>query len=67
MSSDHDIEKIVDAYTTPAERIVKLLVSLKQSISKLRVEDGGLNATQLERELNFAINKITERKIFSTE
>ena len=34
---------------------------------KLTPEAAGFDPIQLERELNFAINKITERKIFSTE
>lgn len=64
---DSDIEKIVHAYATPAERIIKLLVSLKQNLGSLSVEAAGFNPSQLERELNFAINKISERQIFSTE
>ena len=33
----------------------------------MSVEAAGFNLGQLERELNFAINKISERKIFSTD
>jgi hypothetical protein len=54
---------IVEAYTTPAQRIVKLLISLKHNLSEI----SSLDLPQVERELNFAINKITERKIFTTD
>jgi hypothetical protein len=60
-TSDQDYLNIVDAYTTPAERIIKTLVSLK---SHLKLLD---SSSSMERELNYCINKISERKIFATD
>lgn len=37
--NDEEINMIVDAYTTPAQRIVKLLVSLKQNLSEFGTLD----------------------------
>jgi hypothetical protein len=51
----------VDAYTTPAERIIKTLVSLKSHLNLLD------SSSSMERELNYCINKISERKIFATD
>ena len=33
--ADDDVDKIVDAYATPAQRIIKLLVKLKHNLHKL--------------------------------
>jgi len=51
-SSEEDYARIASAYTTPAEKIIKLLITIKK--------DNDLKGT-FERELNFAINKITQR------
>ena len=59
-TSEEDYLNIVDAYTTPAERIIKTLVSLK-STANIK------NDNVMERELNYCINKISERKIFATD
>jgi hypothetical protein len=59
-SSEDDYLNIVDAYTTPAERIIKTLMQLK-SIDAIKKDQG------MEREINYCINKISERKIFATD
>lgn len=59
-TSEEDYLRIVDAYTTPAERIIKTLISLKSHPSVQ-------NDLKLERELNYCVNKISERKIFTTD
>lgn len=56
--STTDYENIVNAYTTPAERIVKSLIAIKHKYLK---ED-----PNFEREMIFAINNINERKIYNT-
>ena len=58
LSSEEDYARIASAYTTPAERIIKLLIVLKKQ--------GGLTEN-VARELNFAINKITAREIYHTD
>ncbi len=59
-TSEEDYLRIVHAYTTPAERIIKTLISLKTHPSVQ-------NDFTLERELNYCVNKISERKIFATD
>ena len=59
-TSEEEYMKIVDAYTTPAERIIKTLVQVKGS--QLVKGDA-----QMEREINYCINKISERKIFTAD
>ena len=56
---EEDPEKIIGAFATPAERIVKTLLSIKQNLTKSQSD------IDLEREINFAINNITERKIYN--
>lgn len=60
IEEEEDPEKILGAFATPAERIVKTLMSIKQKLSDSE-ED-----VELGREINFAINNITERKIYNT-
>lgn len=56
--AEHDYDKIVGAYSTPAERIIKTLIQIKEKyLADTQNED-------LKREVNFAINNIAERKIY---
>ena len=59
-SSEDDYLNIVDAFTTPAKRIIKTLMQLK-SIDTIKKDQA------MEREINYCINKISERKIFATD
>jgi hypothetical protein len=54
--AESDFEDIVNQYTTPAEKIVKMLIAIKQ---KYALED-----IQMQSELNYAINKINDRNIY---
>lgn len=54
--AEEDFDDIVSSYTTPAEKIVKMLMSLKQ---RFVLED-----PIMEKELTYAINKINDRKIY---
>ena len=56
--NQEDNERILGAFATPAERIVRTLIAIK---AKLGPDD-----IELEKEINFAINNITERKIYNT-
>ena len=58
-SSEDDYLNIVDAFTTPAERIIKTLIQVK-NIDAIKKDQ------TMEREINYCINKISERKIFAT-
>eukprot|EP00347_Sterkiella_histriomuscorum_P011239 403373213 len=55
---DLEYDQIIGAYSTPAERIIKTLIQLKDQYLK------DVNNEDLKREINFAINNIAERKIY---
>ncbi len=56
--ADSEFEYIVASYNTPAERIVKSLVQLENKYLK---ED-----PQMAKEINYAISKINDRKIYAS-
>ncbi len=53
-----DPSDLITHYSTPAERIVRFLLRVKKEYLK---ED-----RELDREVNFAITNINERRIYST-
>jgi len=57
--AEDDFEDIMNDYNTPAERIVKILLTLKM---KYLNED-----PEMEKEINYAISKINLRQIYVTE
>lgn len=59
-TTDQDYLKIVGAYTTPAERIIKTLMTLK-------AHPALKGDSNIERELNYCLNKISERNIFEMD
>ena len=51
-------KEIIGLYATPAERIIKTLIHIKEQYINQNGND------ELLREVNFAINNIAERKIY---